>query len=606
MKLKEKVRKFPQKPGVYLIRAEGEVIYVGKSRKLRDRVLSYFGSLKGQSEKNRALIREMDDVDYIVTDSEVEAFILEDDLIKEYMPRYNIQLKYNQRYPYVKLTDQKFPQLSVSRQIDDPDAEYFGPYTDVGALRETMETLEKLFPLRNCNWEYSKGKRRPCLRYYMGRCLGPCAGQVTEEEYAQAVEKTKSILKGDKEEIIARLRGKMERAAEEQNYEGAAKWRDKIEALKKLGGKQKVKLKDGEDQDFIALKEEGEQGILQIFFVRGGAVKGQESFELDLPVGAEREEALGAFIRDFYKESSTVPGTIHLSQLPQEVETIENWLSEIRGSSVALNVPQRGQKKELLDLARRNAGFTLDNLVKEEGSARKEAAPRSEKALNQLRDELDLENKPRHIEGYDISNISGQDAVGSMVVFKDGRPSKSDYRKFKIKRKNGPDDYGMLKEILQRRLAHLRKEEEKGAFRKRPDLLLIDGGKGQLGATREALEEMGEAELPVVGLAKEFERVFTGDGPRLPLAEDSPALHLLQRIRDEAHRFAVSYHRKLRQQRTIRSSLDAIEGVGPKRKKLLLRKFGSIQAVKEASLEELEEIPRLPHKVAKRIKDFWE
>ncbi len=600
--MKQKIEELPEKPGVYIIRSRGVEIYVGKAKSLRDRVKNYLPSRNQNSVKTKALVEEMDDIEYIVTETPAEALVLEENLIKEHRPKYNIQLKDNKSYPYVKITEEKFPKIELVRRREEmeEDAEYFGPFTQVTALRDTLKTIDRIFPLRDCNWSPEQGPRRPCLRYYIDECHAPCRGEISEEEYRKEVEKAKKLLTGEKDEVIEELRRKMEKASEKKMYEQAAEWRDKIEAVKKLGKSEgKVRISDTTDQDYIVLTRKESVGLVQLFFLRNGRIKGADSMEVEYPEDASTPEILNGFISSFYSDKGTIPGKIYVSQKPAEIDTLAAMLSDFRESKVTIAVPKRGEKREVLEMAKRNASFNLRDFV---GDPKGE----NEKALKELEEKLNLPHPPKRIEGYDISNISGSDAVGSMVVFENGRPKNDQYRKFKIKKTGGPDDYRMLREVLRRRLKRLEEKEGGESFRKRPDLLIIDGGKGQLSSVRAVLDKLGFADLHTAALAKEYEEIFLPARQEpVILPKDSPGLKLLQRIRDEAHRFAVNYHKKLRQKRTVRSSLGSIKGIGPKRKNQLLTKFGSVSRIGEATLEELKDVEKIPEEVAERDHNFY-
>lgn len=617
MQLKEEVKNFPQKPGVYIIRSEGEVIYVGKSGSLKDRVRSYFNSGKPDSVKTKNLRDEADEVDYIVTDSEVEALILEENLIKEYRPKYNVLLKDNKRYPYIKITDEKFPQLEVSRKRGDGSGELFGPYIDSGAMRKTLDTIEKIFPVRDCSWKPEDGYRRPCLRYHIDLCPAPCAGKADRDEYMESIEKIRGLLKGKIGEIADQLKEMMEIASKDKDFEKAAEWRDKLEALKKITRDQNVRLSDELDRDFIALSIEeksgengGAPGTIQVFFIRAGRITGQDSFDLEFPSEEETPAILSGFIKKFYSNRRVIPAEIYVEEMPEDLSVIKKWLSESRAGKVEIKVPERGQKKKILDMASRNARYGRSK-ARGVGTGRKKSAP--DRGVEEIQEVLGLPSPPHRIEGYDVSNISGTDSVGSMVVFEGGRSTNRKYRRFRIREEDGPDDYLMLQEVLRRRFQHgldAGNEETDGetdeSFSKFPDLILIDGGKGQLSAATTVLESLSMDNIPVIGLAKEYEEVYRpGEPTPVEFSRDSEGLKLLQRIRDEAHRFAVDYHRRLRQKRTVRSSLDSIEGVGPKRKKVLLNTFNSVERVRNASLEELKSISEIPDKVAERVAEFF-
>lgn len=608
MQLKESIKNFPKEPGVYIIRSKGKVIYVGKSASLRDRVQSYFHSTKSNSLKTRLLQDEADDIDYIVAESEVEALILEENLIKEYRPRFNVLLKDNKRYPYLKITDEEYPKVVVTRNRENDNGEVFGPYANAGAMRRTLDALRQIFAIKDCSWTSDDGPRRPCLRYHIGRCSAPCAGKISKDKYMESVDQIREILKGNYESVIDLLEQKMRNASGRHDYEKAAEWRDKIKAIRKIANRQRVRLNDELDRDFIALNTRDRAGVVQIFFVRRGRISGQDSFELEFPSGEQKDNIIGEFIKKFYASREIVPEEIYVEVEPADKSTLEEWLKNVRSGNVNIIVPKRGAKKEILNMARRNAKFNF-----------RPAEPGSNQStlesLLVLQEDLNLATPPKRIEGYDISNISGTDAVGSMVVFLDGEPHQSHYRRFKISGVTGPDDYKMLQQVLRRRFLHGRKDlnsdqaevEIDQSFVTFPDLILIDGGKGQLTSAVDVLRELNMDNIPTVGLAKEYEQVFEPyRSEPVGFDRDSEGLKLLQRVRDEAHRFALDYHRRLRQKRTVRSSLDSIKGVGPKRKADLLNTFNSVEGIRKASLEELQSLPNLPEKVARRIHDFFE
>ncbi|MFB6290426.1 MAG: excinuclease ABC subunit UvrC [Candidatus Bipolaricaulia bacterium] len=618
MKLKEEVKNFPEQPGIYMIRSKGKVIYVGKSASLRDRVRSYFNSGKAGSVKTKNLREEADEVDYIVTDSEVEALILEENLIKEYRPKYNVLLKDNKRYPYIKLTDEKFPQLKVSRKRGDESGELYGPYIDSGAMRKTLDTIEKVFPVRDCSWKPEDGHRRPCLRYHIDLCPAPCAGKADRDSYMESIDKIRDLLKGRIGEVAEELRKKMKLASESRDFEKAAEWRDKLEALKKISRDQNVRLSDELDRDFIALavkekevSEGGARGTIQVFFVRAGRITGQDSFDLEFPSREEPSTILNGFIKKFYSSRRVIPAEIYVEEKPDDASTIEKWLEDSRSGKVEIKIPVRGQKKRILEMASRNARYGRKG-TRSTGSEAGQATER--RGVEELKEVLNLRTAPHRIEGYDVSNISGTDSVGSMVVFEDGSSKNRKYRKFNLKGEEDPDDYRMLKQVLRRRFMHGMEDEHlegeevevDESFSRFPDLVLIDGGKGQLSAVTEVLESLSMDNIPVVGLAKEYEEVYRpGEPGPVGFSRDSEGLKLLQRVRDEAHRFAVDYHRRLRQKRTVRSSLDSIKGIGPKRKKVLLNTFNSVERIREASLEELKTVSGVSDKVAERVVEFF-
>lgn len=613
--LLEKVKALPAKPGVYLFRNEaGEVIYVGKAVSLRDRVRSYFQQ-RGRfvSPKVKAMVEHIRDLEYIVTDSEVEALILESNLIKEYSPWYNVRLKDDKNYPYLKVTAERFPRVTVVRRPG-KDGRYFGPYTDSKAVRETMKFLRKLFPVRTCSLDLSGPlDYKPCLLYHIGRCGAPCAGLQSEEEYNRLVDEVCLFLEGRQHRLLPELRRKMEEAAARLEFEKAARLRDQLQALERVVERQKIVSTAGEDQDVIGIARSGDVACVQVFFVRDGKLTGRDHFYFDAPPDSPDEEVLAAFMGRFYADAAFIPKEILLPLRLEEHEVTGEWLTARRGARVHLRVPARGEKRRLVEMVNQNAALVLGE--REAKESRRLA--HVEEGLRELQEVLGLPALPRRIEAFDISNTQGAEPVASMVVLVDGVPANGEYRRFKIREIEGPNDFAMMRQAVQRRFARGLKErdelaalpleerasaEAKAKFAHFPDLVLIDGGKGQLSAAREVLRELGLGGLPTIGLAKRLEEIFLEDRSEpILLPRESPALHLLQQVRDEAHRFALTYHRKLRSQRQSRSVLDQIEGIGPKRKKSLIQHFGSVKRVREATLEELKAVPGIPAELAERI-----
>ncbi len=614
-KVRTALQSLPTRPGVYMFKnAEGEVIYVGKAVSLRSRVRSYF-QRQGRfvSPKVKALVEHIADLEYIVTDSEVEALILECNLIKEKEPWYNVRLKDDKSFPYLKVTDEKFPRVLFVRRPS-KDGRNFGPYTNVRSVRETMKFLRKLFPVRTCSLDLSgELNYRPCLLYHIGRCGAPCAGLQSEEEYDRLIDEVTLFLEGRQQRLIPELRAKMEAAAQNLEFERAARLRDQIQALESVVERQKVVNEGGLDQDVIGMAREGDAICVQIFFVRDGKLTGRDHFFLEGGAETSDQEALTAFVKQYYSESTFVPKEVLLPEELEEMGVLAEWLSGLRGNKVTLRVPLRGEKRRLVEMVTKNAALVLG----ESEAKRSRHMERIDEGLALLQETFGLERPPRRIEAYDISNTQGSDAVGSMVVLIDGEPANAEYRQFKIRGIEGPNDFAMMHQVITRRFMRGLKEQEdlaalpanersaqesKARFADFPDLVIIDGGKGQLGAARDALRELNLEEIPTAGLAKRLEEIFIEDvGEPILLDERSPALHLLQQIRDEAHRFALNYHRKLRTKRQSRSVLDEIEGVGPKRKKSLVKHLGSVSRVREASLEELKGVPGIPADVAERI-----
>lgn len=620
MTLEEKLKLLPGKPGVYLMKDKaGEIIYVGKAVSLKNRVRSYFQSSRYHGPKVEALVGNIADFEYIVTDSEVEALILESNLIKKYSPWYNVRLKDDKSYPYLKVTLQDlFPRVYVVRRIQEDGSRYFGPYTNVGAMRETFAFLKKFFPIRSCRKNIGPDSHeRPCLNYHIRRCAAPCAGLATPEEYRQMIDQVCLFLEGRQELLLPEMRRKMQEAADHLAFEKAAEIRDRIAAMEKVIEKQKIVSFGGEDQDVLAFAVSAplNAACAQVFFVRGGKLVGREQFMLEGVADDAPESIMTAFVQQYYSEAAYVPREVLLQHNIEDSGLVEEWLADKKGQRVYVRVPRRGEKKELVEMVARNATLAL---AEEETRAATEKA-RTEGAVLELQRYLDLPAPPNRIEAYDISNIQGTEAVGSMVVFEGGKAAPSEYRRFKIKTVEGPNDFAMMQEIIRRRfLRGLREREELAGqeaeetqeaqkvaiakFATFPDLVLIDGGKGQLNAAREVMRELGVAEVPAVGLAKEFEHIFKeGQPDPVILPRDSMALYLVQRVRDEAHRFAVTYHRELRGKRDVGSRLDEVAGIGPKRKKALLKHFGSLKSVGEASVEELAAVPGMSREAAEAV-----
>jgi excinuclease ABC subunit C len=609
MDLESKLKLLPDKPGVYLMKDnQGNVIYVGKASSLKQRVRSYFQKSKSHSAKVISLVEKIKDIDTIIVDSPVEALILECNLIKQYRPKYNVRLRDDKHYPYIKiLMDEEFPRLLVVRAMKPDGAKYFGPYTSSAAMKETLKILREIFPLRSCKQRDVDQKNRACLNAHINRCMAPCTGEISPEEYRDMVRQVILFLEGRRQEIVKDLEGKMYRAAEELKFEKAARIRDQIICIRQVIEKQKVENDHFEDRDVIALIKEKNEAVVQVFFVRGGKITGKEHFFLANAEDHNETELLAVFLQQYYGHAEYIPREIVVQWEVSDGELITQWLSDKRGTRVHIHVPQRGAKKQLLDLVARNADIVLRQHQSLMDRRREEAG----QALEQLRKELSLFSTPHRIECYDISNIQGTNSVGSMVVFTNGEAQPSLYRRFKIKTVEGPNDFASLQEVITRRIRRGRQEREdirKAQLTKKeikfadfPDLIIIDGGKGQLSAVKEVLDSM-ELHIPVFGLAKEFEYLFRpGESEPIVLERNSPGLYLIQRLRDEAHRFAISYHRKLRSKQQVKSLLDDIPGVGPVRKKALLKVFGSVDQIFQASIEELEMVEGMNRKVAEEI-----
>ncbi|MCS6831703.1 MAG: excinuclease ABC subunit UvrC [Armatimonadota bacterium] len=597
--LGEKLQTLPNLPGVYLFKdAQGTVLYVGKAVSLRPRVRSYFHKSAEHSIKTRRLVEKIDDVEWIVTDTELEALVLECNLIKRYRPPYNIRLRDDKQYPFLCLTtSEPFPRLVLTRRAKNDGNRYFGPYSGSRPVYQTIHLLNRLFPLVTCGEAFTgEPVRKPCLYYHLGRCPAPCAGLADKERYRETVREVEMFLNGKHEKLLKELHRRMEEAAEHLEFERAASLRDQIRAVEQVMSQQKVVSTDMVDQDVLAYAADEQRALVQMFFIRGGKLIGQQHFFLDGASGEDQRAALQEFLKQYYDQAQDVPGEILLPAPVEEAQIIEQWLRQKKGKRVQLVAPQRGSKKKLLEMALTNADLALEQARQQwlQKKAQQDAV------LLALQDALGLETPPRRIEAYDISNLQGAAPVGVMVVLKEGKPSKRDYRRFGIKYlPETPNDFAMMREVVTRRLQEAKKGNPK--FTELPHLMLIDGGKGQLNAALEAMREAG-LQVPAIGLAKRFEEIYLpGRSEPLILPKDSPALHLLQAVRDEAHRFAVEYHRKVRIKRGTSSVLDEIPGVGPKRKQALLKHFGSVKRLKEASVEDIAAVPSISLSLAQTI-----
>ncbi len=607
-----KLDALPTEPGVYIMRdAERRVIYVGKAVNLRSRVRSYFQDSAQTSSKIRRLVAEVADLEFIVTATELEALVLECNLIKEHRPRFNVRLKDDKRYPYIKIHWQDpFPRVEVTREMRQDGARYYGPFADVGAVHQTLDLLRRIFPYLTCTREITGKDRRACLYYHIKRCSGPCIGAISEEDYRATIQQICLFLEGKTERIQSQLQAQMKAAAEALDFERAAFIRDQISAVQRVVERQRVVTRARADEDVIAFAREDGDTCVQVFFIRGGKLIGRETFLLDGVEDDQPAHILGSFVKQFYDEAAYIPPQIVLSEGLDERLVVESWLRSKRGNKVVVRVPRRGEQKDLVALASKNATETLAHLRAQwQQDEAKWAA-----ALAELQGALGLPDPPTRMECYDISNIQGASATGSMVVFVKGTPRKSDYRRFRIKTVEGADDFAMMAEVLRRRLLRLKAAADQeprlpgakpDAFALKPDLILIDGGKGQLNAARKVLEDLGITDIALASLAKEREEVFVPDRPDpVPLPPNSQASFLLQRLRDEAHRFAVAYHRTIRQRTGLASSLDRIPGIGPRRRKALLARFGSLDGIRRASVEELAAVPGMTREIAERVKDL--
>ena len=614
--IEEELKKLPAKPGVYIMHDEADtILYVGKAVNLHNRVRSYFRKIHGRGPQIEKMVQQIARFEYIVTDSELEALVLENNLIKENSPKYNTLLKDDKTYPFIKVTvSEEFPRVLFSREMKKDRSRYFGPYTSAAAVKDTIELLNKLFKLRTCNRVLPRdlGQERPCLNHHIGQCLAPCQGYIDQEEYRKRVDQALDFLGGNYNMILKDLEKRMQDAAEELNFEEAIRYRDLFESVKSVSQKQKITHSDGEDKDIIAMAQDEQDAVIQVFFVRGGKRIGREHYYMTNVSGLPRRDILQQFIQQFYAGTPFLPRELMLQEAVEDMDVLEQWLSSKRGSRVYLRVPRKGSKEKLVELAGQNAALILS---KDKEKIRREEG-RTIGAVKEIALLLRLEHISR-MEAFDISNISGFENVGSMVVYEKGKPKRSDYRKFKIKTVSGPDDYACMKEVLTRRFVHGMEEREElsakkmdteyGSFTKFPDLLLMDGGKGQVNIALEVLKEL-KIDIPVCGMVKDDNHRTRGlyyHNQELPIDKHSEGFKLITRIQDEAHRFAIEYHRSLRSKTQVKSVLEDIPGVGETRRKALMRRFKSIDEMKTASVEQFSAIPEIPENVAKGIYAFF-
>jgi len=596
----QQLKALPAKPGVYLFKdKEGKVIYVGKAANLNSRVRSYFGAPSSLSAKVQRLVAKIQDFEFVVTNSEQEALILECNMIKKYTPRYNVRLKDNKTFPYLKINvNEDWPGVYITRRVQKDGARYFGPFASAGSVRKTSRLIKKIFPFRSCSKRIEGKDKRPCLDYYIRRCLGPCIGAVEKQEYHDVINQVILFLQGKQELILRELNAKMKAAAQQLQFERAALLRDQIRAIEKVIEGQRIATTLQGEKDVIGLAQNEKQAYVKLFSIRNNKLIGQDHFIMEGIQGESPGQIMTSFVKQYYASASYIPPLILLQHPVDEPAVLSEWLEQQRGSRVELQVPRRGAKKKLVDTAAENAARGL-----ELAQAKEMKVGVISSGLRELKNRLRLPKMPRRIECYDVSNIQGALAVGSMVVLEKGRPKPAHYRRFRIKTVAGADDYAMIQETLRRRFK--RGLTGEGTWAIIPDLVLIDGGKGQLNAALELRRELGLDSIPMASLAKENEEVFIPGNPQpVYIAKDSPALHILQRARDEAHRFAISYHRRLRHKEVISSALDNIPGIGPRRKKALLKKFGSIEAIKEASSEELSQTEGITLALAQKVKEY--
>ena len=608
--IQEELKKLPGKPGVYLMHDEKDaIIYVGKAISLKNRVRQYFQSSRNKGAKIEQMVTHISRFEYIVTDSELEALVLECNLIKEHRPKYNTMLMDDKTYPFIKVTvNEPFPRVMMARRMKKDKAKYFGPYTSAGAVKDTIELIRKLYHIRSCNRSLPKdiGKERPCLNYHIHQCYAPCQGYISREEYRKSIDEVVRFLNGNYDPILKELEEKMLDASENLEFEKAIEYRELLASVQKIAQKQKITDTAGDDRDIIAMASEGEDAVVQVFFIRGGRLIGRDHFYLKIADNDTKSEILSSFIKQFYAGTPYIPAELMLPEEIEDQEIIEEWLTTRREHKVRLRIPKKGTKEKLVELAQKNAQMVLKNdkerLKREEG--------RTIGAVKELEKILGLTGIIR-MEAYDISNTNGFDSVGSMVVYEHGKPKRNDYRKFKIKSVQGPDDYASMNEVLTRRFEHgLRErqdESETGGFQAFPDLIMMDGGRGQVNIALEVLEKLN-LHIPVCGMVKDDNHRTRGlyfNNVELPIDRNSECFRLITRIQDEAHRFAITFHRQLRSKGQVHSILDDIPGVGPARRKDLMRSFENIEAIRNATVDDLKELPSMNEKSAQEVYKFF-
>ena len=613
--IEEELKKLPSLPGVYIMHDEQDaIIYVGKAISLKNRVRQYFQKSRNLGIKKEQMVEQIARFEYIVTDSELEALVLESNLIKEHCPKYNTMLKDDKNYPFIKVTaGEAFPRIMTARSMKKDKSKYFGPYTSAGAVKDVIELTRKLYHLRTCNRNLPRdiGKERPCLYYHIKQCDAPCQGYITEAAYQKQVEELLDFLNGNHKKILTQLEGKMYEASEKMEFEDAAQYRDLIQSVKKIGERQKITDHPGEDKDIIAAAMEDADAVVQVFFVRDGKLIGRDHFYMKSAPGENRKGILSSFLKQFYAGTPFIPKEIMLQEEVEDMELIAKWLESRKGKKVRISVPKKGTKEKLVEMAYHNAKLVLrqdkERIKREEG--------RTIGAVKEIEALLGLSGIQR-MEAYDISNISGFQSVGSMVVYEKGKPKRSDYRKFKIKSVQGPNDYASMEEVLTRRFVHgmdereerkQQLEDEFGSFTRFPDLILMDGGKGQVNIALEVLEKL-QLTIPVCGMVKDDKHRTRGlyyNNQEIPISRDSEGFKLITRVQDEAHRFAIEYHRSLRSKGQVHSVLDDIPGIGGTRRKALMRHFKGLDGIREASVETLSNIESMNEKAARQVYDFF-
>ncbi len=614
--IEQELKKLPDKPGVYIMHdAADEIIYVGKAVNLKNRVRQYFRPSHDEGPKKAKMVTQIRRFEYIITDSELEALVLECNLIKEHRPKYNTMLRDDKTYPYIKVTlGEDFPRVLFSRLIRKDKSKYFGPYTSAGAVKDTIELIQKMYQIRTCSRNLPKdiGKDRPCLNYHIKKCNAPCQGYISKEEYRKSIDMVLSFLNGNYQPVLKDLEIRMMQASDQMEFERAIEYRELLNSVKQIAQKQKITSFDGEDKDIIALANDERDAVVQVFFIRGGKLIGREHFYVRVAAEDSEGQVLTTFVKQFYSGTPFLPKEIMLSAEIEDIPVIEEWLSAKRGARVYIRVPQKGMKEKLVELAKKNAELVLsqdrERIKREEG--------RTIGALKEIEKLLDMQGLNR-IEAYDISNISGFQTVGSMIVYEKGKPCRSDYRKFRLKTIQGPDDYASMHEVLTRRFLHgieekkelqeKQMDEEFGSFTRFPDLIMMDGGKGQVNIALSVLSEL-HLNIPVCGMVKDDNHRTRGlyyNNVEIPIERTSEGFKLITRIQDEAHRFAIEYHRSLRSKVQVHSVLDDIEGIGEMRRKALMRRFQSVERIREASVEELKETESMNERAAEAVYAFF-
>ena len=601
----EELKKLPDCPGVYIMHDDTDtIIYIGKAVSLRKRVRQYFQPSHDEGIKKKQMVENIDHFEYMITDSELEALVLECNLIKEHTPKYNTMLRDDKTYPYIKVTGEDYPRVMMARQMKKDKSKYFGPYTSIGAVKDTIELLNKIYGIRTCNRVLPRdiGKNRPCLNYHIHQCDAPCQGYVSKEEYTEKIRGVMEFLGGSYQPVMNYLQGKMEEASENLEFEKAIEYRKLLNSVSQIAQKQKITNTDGEDKDVIAMAADDTDAVVQVFFVRNGKLIGRDHFHLHVGTEDKETEILTEFVKQFYSGTPFIPREIMLQSPVEDMEILEQWLTKKRGKRVYLRVPQKGMKEKLVDLAAKNAMLVLsqdkEKLKREEG--------RTIGAVKEIQELLGLQGLMR-MEAYDISNISGFQAVGSMVVYEKGKPKRSDYRKFRLKNVDGPNDYASMEEVLTRRFVHGMEKEDEG-FRRFPDLIMMDGGRGQVNICLKVLENL-RLNIPVCGMVKDDRHRTRGlyfNNVEIPIDTHSEAFKLITRIQDEAHRFAITYHKSLRSKEQVHSILDEIPGIGPARRKALMQHFASLEEVKNATIEQLEQVPTMNSISARQVYEFFQ